>query len=953
MKNLIYKGFKKNKLTSKGMVGIILLFTLFISGCFDFNYVNQPYQADPNSYFDVQISAWVEGVEGGGFPRFGVLLPIGWVPQDSISYFIDNSYLVGTLIYSESLSQSMSTIDPPPENCYWWVAYDTTYLSYGTFNFDLRIYTDAQTGTFFIDYMLGGYEIPGLNYRRSNEHLIIIGEPQGCAPEGIVLSTQAEVDSFPFNYPACSQIAGNFSISGNDITNLNGLNGLTQIGGSLRIENNTTLTSLIGLNDLTAVGGSFFVTGNSLLEDLSGLNNLTTIERHFRVDTNQLLTDFSGLENLVFVGRDFQIVNNNALASLTGLEGITSIGGNLTINNNSLLCNCELEVICAYLSNPNGTVKISNNSPGCNSMLEVAGACNLTLPCQQNYSFTSQIDINYFPFVYPNCNEIEGNVTIMGSSITNLDGLSIVSSIGGNLRIMSNANLTSLAGLESLNSIGGYLTISNNISLSTCNADWLCEYLAAPTGGVNISNNAPGCNGIIDVAYACGGLPCLPPYFTYIFNSQSDIDNFQAAFPNCSELQGNVIISGSDITDLSGLYMVTSIGSYLRIESNSALVSLTGLENLTSIGSYLRIKSNNALTSLTGLENLTSIGDYLSIYNNGALISLTGLESLTSIGSYLQIGDYYAYGNPALTSLTGLESLNSIGSYLLIGSNTALTSLTGLENLTSIGDYLSIWSNNALTSLTGLENLTSIGEFLSIYNNGALISLTGLESLTSIGGYLSIRSNNALTSLTGLENLTSIGGSLVIGGYIDGNPQLTSLTGLENLTSIGGSLEIVSNNALTSLTGLDNIAANSITNLYIHNNSSLSTCEVQSICDYLAAPNGTVTISNNAPGCNSQAQVIAACATVGIDEAVAGSGFSIFPNPFTGQLSIEFNLPQASMVSIQIFNAMGARVAELHHGQLPAGQQQFTWHADDLPKGMYFCRVQFDRQLTTQKLIKL
>lgn len=828
MKNLIYKGFKKNKLTSKGMVGIILLFTLFISGCFDFNYVNQPYQADPNSYFDVQISAWVEGVEGGGFPRFGVLLPIGWVPQDSISYFIDNSYLVGTLIYSESLSQSMSTIDPPPENCYWWVAYDTTYLSYGTFNFDLRIYTDAQTGTFFIDYMLGGYEIPGLNYRRSNEHLIIIGEPQGCAPEGIVLSTQAEVDSFPFNYPACSQIAGNFSISGNDITNLNGLNGLTQIGGSLRIENNTTLTSLIGLNDLTAVGGSFFVTGNSLLEDLSGLNNLTTIERHFRVDTNQLLTDFSGLENLVFVGRDFQIVNNNALASLTGLEGITSIGGNLTINNNSLLCNCELEVICAYLSNPNGTVKISNNSPGCNSMLEVAGACNLTLPCQQNYSFTSQIDINYFPFVYPNCNEIEGNVTIMGSSITNLDGLSIVSSIGGNLRIMSNANLTSLAGLESLNSIGGYLTISNNISLSTCNADWLCEYLAAPTGGVNISNNAPGCNGIIDVAYACGGLPCLPPYFTYIFNSQSDIDNFQAAFPNCSELQGNVIISGSDITDLSGLYMVTSIGSYLRIESNSALVSLTGL-----------------------------------------------------------------------------------------------------------------------------ENLTSIGEFLSIYNNGALISLTGLESLTSIGGYLSIRSNNALTSLTGLENLTSIGGSLVIGGYIDGNPQLTSLTGLENLTSIGGSLEIVSNNALTSLTGLDNIAANSITNLYIHNNSSLSTCEVQSICDYLAAPNGTVTISNNAPGCNSQAQVIAACATVGIDEAVAGSGFSIFPNPFTGQLSIEFNLPQASMVSIQIFNAMGARVAELHHGQLPAGQQQFTWHADDLPKGMYFCRVQFDRQLTTQKLIKL
>jgi flagellar hook assembly protein FlgD len=58
------------------------------------------------------------------------------------------------------------------------------------------------------------------------------------------------------------------------------------------------------------------------------------------------------------------------------------------------------------------------------------------------------------------------------------------------------------------------------------------------------------------------------------------------------------------------------------------------------------------------------------------------------------------------------------------------------------------------------------------------------------------------------------------------------------------------------------------------------------------------------------------------------------------------------MVSIQIFNAMGAKVAELHHGQLPAGQQQFRWDAGDLPKGMYLCRVQVGEELTTKKLIK-
>jgi hypothetical protein len=158
---------------------------------------------------------------------------------------------------------------------------------------------------------------------------------------------------------------------------------------------------------------------------------------------------------------------------------------------------------------------------------------------------------------------------------------------------------------------------------------------------------------------------------------------------------------------------------------------------------------------------------------------------------------------------------------------------------------------------------------------------------------------------------------------------------------------------MTSLTGLDNIAANSITNLLILDNSSLSTCEVQSICDYLAVPNGTFTIENNAPGCNDVIEVIIACETVGIDEAVAGSDFSIFPNPFTGQLSIEFNLPQTTMVSIQIFNAMSAKVAELHYGQLPAGQQQFTWHAGHLPRGVYLCRVQVGEQTRTQKIIKV
>ncbi len=60
---------------------------------------------------------------------------------------------------------------------------------------------------------------------------------QSCLPDGITFSTQAEIDSFQNNYPNCTEVDGDITIGeyGSDITNLNGLNVLTAIGGNLKI----------------------------------------------------------------------------------------------------------------------------------------------------------------------------------------------------------------------------------------------------------------------------------------------------------------------------------------------------------------------------------------------------------------------------------------------------------------------------------------------------------------------------------------------------------------------------------------------------------------------------------------------------------------------------------------------------------------------------------------------
>ena len=168
-----------------------------------------------------------------------------------------------------------------------------------------------------------------------------------------------------------------------------------------------------------------------------------------------------------------------------------------------------------------------------------------------------------------------------------------------------------------------------------------------------------------------------------------------------------------------------------------------------------------------------------------------------------------------------------------------------------------------------------------------IVDLGGLGTIMSIGGDLSILSNDLLTSLSGLNNLTSIGGSLTIGndpGEPMGNP------------------------ALASLEGLENIDPGSITDLTITENPLLSECDIQSICDYLVAPTGTVTIENNATGCNSLEEVEYACENPGTGiRAPEKSNLTLYPNPASnGSITLTVDNPQN--LHLNCFNTFGQQV---------------------------------------------
>jgi hypothetical protein len=284
------------------------------------------------------------------------------------------------------------------------------------------------------------------------------------------------------------------------------------------------------------------------------------------------------------------------------------------------------------------------------------------------------------------------------------------------------------------------------------------------------------------------------------------------------------------------------------------------------------------------------------------------------------------------------------GDVLIQGDN--ITNLNGLNVLTSIGGDLGVSQNWSLYSLAGLDNVTSVGGNLVFYENLALTSLTGLDNMTSIGGNLWCFIS-ALTSLAGLDNVTSIGGYL----GITNNPALTSLTGLDNVTSIGSFLVISQNNALTSLTGLDNIDATSIDSLFIYDNTSLSDCDVQSICDYLVAPNGTIEIHDNAPGCNSPEEVDSACIYVSVRELSTEIQGEVYPNPILTSAVLEYELKEPAIVTLTVSNHLGQQIETLVNSHQQQGKHQAVWNAEGLPPGIYFYRLQAGEQSASGKMI--
>jgi hypothetical protein len=500
-----------------------------------------------------------------------------------------------------------------------------------------------------------------------------------CLPDGIVLSTQAEINAFKNDHPDCTEIMGNLCIGlcadapyqYSEIQNISGLSQIQAVAGNVKIDWNPNIENFDGLENLQFIEGDFTIQYNESLSSVSHLSSLEEVQGWVNFHNNSELSEIKGLQNLKTIGNGLSISVMD-ITSLDGFKNLKYVGGALSFSAVDSLQDysgfAELEIIQGSL-NAN-TIKVATFK-GFNKLRYIKGLSLSDFDLIQSFAGLENLEV------------IDGNLALRGAKhLVNMQGLASLKYINGDFEVKGEMEaFESYEGLTQLKQIKG---------------DFYLE-----DGHAKLENFI----GLETLEHIGGDL---------------EIDN---RFSNGSPTFKN----------FNGLSSLKSLGGSLRLNQVSQIKNFEGLMNLTSLRSISVSKSDN-FENFQGLTSL-SYARSISINEGANFRNFNGLEGIDSIGTLL------IQSNPQLVSFEGIDHLSKIGGSLILRENESLYDLSHFSNFKAVGGYIEISGHKALTSLQGLENINPLTiktsfdyPFLTLLNNPNL----SMCEVPSICGFLAL-----------------------------------------------------------------------------------------------------------------------------------------------------------------------------------------------------------------------
>ncbi|MCW8804519.1 MAG: T9SS type A sorting domain-containing protein [Ignavibacteriaceae bacterium] len=76
-----------------------------------------------------------------------------------------------------------------------------------------------------------------------------------------------------------------------------------------------------------------------------------------------------------------------------------------------------------------------------------------------------------------------------------------------------------------------------------------------------------------------------------------------------------------------------------------------------------------------------------------------------------------------------------------------------------------------------------------------------------------------------------------------------------------------------------------------------------------------------------------------------------YPNPFNPSTTISFQLPEASFISLKVYDAIGTEVETIAEGKYPAGVHEVNFNSEKLSSGLYLYRIISGNTELTRKMM--